>query len=199
MNSRRKIFVVGPPRSGTHFVASEIAKSMGIPYLGEQGGIWRSVTGCDDYLKQGVDEISDRDIRKIRKAFEKLGGESFVEKTPSNCLRTRLIKKVFPDALIIFVLRDGRNCVASTVKKLSGDPRKITSGKSSGNKSEIRHLFRYKIKKYIEHVSVAQISYDLSLLYMKYIKNYECGGLDSKIGKWLGQSRVTGVTLVANG
>lgn len=56
-------------------------------------------------------------IKRIRAAFlryqEANGGRRIMEKTPSNCLRVPFIRKVFPEAKFIHLVRDGRDNVSS--------------------------------------------------------------------------------------
>jgi ACT domain-containing protein len=46
-----------------------------------------------------------------------LGGKTIVEKTESNTLRISFVDKVFPKAKYIFVMRDGRDAIASMLKR----------------------------------------------------------------------------------
>lgn len=160
------IVVIGPPRSGTHFVASEIAKHTGLKYIGEQSALWSDlVTGSDDHY----DVATVTSARKIDAARHKLlelsGGQAFVEKTPANCLRIELVRKVLPDAKIVFVIRDGRSCTISACKKLRGDSRKITSGSTEYNIGKwLRHIVKYKARKYREYFSLSGFARDLQLL-----------------------------------
>ena len=51
----------------------------------------------------------------LRGLFSRHRTKRFVEKTVSNCLRLGFVDEVFPDARIVYVVRDGRNSVNSLI------------------------------------------------------------------------------------
>lgn len=60
----------------------------------------------------------------IRERFRKLerrsGGKAIVEKTCANTLRVPYVNAVFPEARFIFLIRDGRDAVASAMTRWTG-------------------------------------------------------------------------------
>lgn len=66
-----------------------------------------------------ADMATPRIIRRIREHWlqvqEKNGGRVIMEKTPSNCLRVPFVRKIFPEARIIHMVRDGRDVVSSAL------------------------------------------------------------------------------------
>ncbi len=59
---------------------------------------------------------------RLSKLLAKLGGARkiapirMVEKTPDNCFRIKMLQRVFPDALFVYVVRDPRGSIASIHK-----------------------------------------------------------------------------------
>lgn len=119
------IIVIGAGRSGTNMLRDILTQ---IPGLGtwpcdEINYIWRHGN-----LRHPTDEF-DRSfatepvIRYIRNAFENIaysqGAERIVEKTCANSLRVSFIDAILPNAKYIFVVRDGRDVVASALKRWS--------------------------------------------------------------------------------
>lgn len=96
------------------------------------GGLgWkRFMTGDDD-----VRGSNDADL-KAKRYFRKIvqnnlrihGGARFVNKSPSNCFQIHFLKEIFPDAVFIHFVRDGR---AVTQSILRGRKRKASKGKQT--------------------------------------------------------------------
>lgn len=97
-----------------------LARDSSIAYWPEPRHVWTwgNSYRSDDELGPG--EARPRVIKHIHEAFESFtseqGKDRFCEKTPSNCLRVPFIHKVFPDARIILVMRDGRSVLRSTAE-----------------------------------------------------------------------------------
>jgi len=68
-----------------------------------------------------VDEATDYVIKYVRRAFNDLSikyrYKYIVEKTENNTLRINFVNKIFPEAKFIFVIRDGRDVIASMLKR----------------------------------------------------------------------------------
>lgn len=63
--------------------------------------------------------IRKRRIKSLKILFEKLVLRQpirYVEKTVANCFHLEAISKIFPDALYIHLIRDGRACISSMVE-----------------------------------------------------------------------------------
>ncbi|MCX2977394.1 sulfotransferase [Candidatus Marimicrobium litorale] len=105
------IFIIGAARSGTTLLAKEIfASDNRFCYTGEVDFLWRYGAGyrAGDLRR----DASDRHLSYIRSWMSEFaeanGGKIVVDKTPSNCLRVPLLRKAFPDAKVIHIVRDGR-------------------------------------------------------------------------------------------
>ncbi|HYD63883.1 sulfotransferase [Azospirillum sp.] len=108
--SKRPIFIVGCGHSGTSLLAAMMDSHHGImAYPGESyafhGDDWESRLGLLVSLAKTAEE---RGIRRI------------CEKTPSHVHDVDRIRRVFPDAPVLYVVRDGRD-VACSVAKRTGD------------------------------------------------------------------------------
>jgi hypothetical protein len=83
--------------------------------------IWRHGNAHYPYDEFRVDQASESVKKFIRRAFIRIARKQrlgyVVEKTCANSLRVAFIEKVFPDAKFIFIVRDGRDAVASAMKR----------------------------------------------------------------------------------
>ncbi len=72
----------------------------------------------DYYLDETTDNPKMEQYIKsmIRKHLKHMGGTRFLNKNPDNSVRTRYLNKLFPDALFIHILRDGRAVCNSLLK-----------------------------------------------------------------------------------
>lgn len=147
------VFVVGPPRSGTHLVrfcltqhshlhigpeTAFFMRAYGNRRLDRRGRAqpdWATIT---DRIVDGSGDPTMADVRPYRDALHtavresrdyadfanrffgflagKEGKSRWGEKTPLHALYLRQIFKVFPNAKVIFVTREAKNTIASTVK-----------------------------------------------------------------------------------
>tara|TARA_B100000902_G_scaffold18326_1_gene21963 strand:- start:10401 stop:12128 length:1728 start_codon:yes stop_codon:yes gene_type:complete len=151
------IIVIGAARSGTHLIASTIKKNIDCIYFNEVNDLWKK-----RYPFLDVDEIeghmvNEEKVGKVRRDFSNLIKKRpyspfFLEKTASNCLRLDLVKRVFPNAKFIHIIRDGRDVAVSTRKKYFGDIRKISSNNNNDVKSKNRFFnFFYEVNHKIKN------------------------------------------------
>ena len=132
---RGPVFVVGAQRSGTTWVQRLLAAHPAIAggqeshlFSGYLAPLWRRweneeaerargrITGLACYLTQ--EQFLEELRRLARRVFiglerAKPDARLLVEKTPDHGLHLPLIQRVFPDAVIVHVLRDGRDVAAS--------------------------------------------------------------------------------------
>jgi hypothetical protein len=117
------VVVIGAARSGTNLLRDIICSfdGYGTWPCDEINYIWRH--GNRDAR---TDELQPADatpevVRYIRRAFEKQrrrqGGGVVVEKTCANSLRVPFVNQVVPEARFIFIVRDGRDVVASAMER----------------------------------------------------------------------------------
>ena len=63
-----------------------------------------------------IDKIPIKFIRPWMKYAYRPNKIRIVEKTPANCFRIRFLKKIFPDAKFIFLVRRGEDVVSSLME-----------------------------------------------------------------------------------
>lgn len=117
------IIIIGAARSGTNMLRDIITQ---LPGFGtwpcdEINYIWRHGNAHYSNDEFSVEQASVSVKKFIRRAFarvaRKQGLRYVVEKTCANSLRVAFVEKVFPDAKFIFIVRDGRDVVASAMKR----------------------------------------------------------------------------------
>jgi tetratricopeptide (TPR) repeat protein len=125
--ARGHAFLVGFPRSGTTLLEQVIATHPDMIALGERpvmvdaesqflsraGGMIRLAGAVSDLLEP----LRDAYWRRAREFGVEPAGKVFVDKHPLSTLRLPLISKVFPDAKIIFAVRDPRDVVLSCFRR----------------------------------------------------------------------------------
>ena len=114
---RRPIIILGSVRSGTTLLGKVLAHHPEVAYWEEPKHIWRH-----RHAYRAHDRLTDSDVtpaicKYIHTQFDSYrraqNKPRFMEKTPSNCLRVPFIRKIFPDALFIHMIRDGRASATS--------------------------------------------------------------------------------------
>jgi hypothetical protein len=129
--ARRPIFIIGSPRSGTTILAWSLAQhselwtseeTVIIEHLYARGHVddaFNAVTAppLKNWLKtEGVSE--DELLRNLGIGMNALmssrsGGKRWIDHTPSYTLIAELLSRMFPDALFLHIVRDGRQVVES--------------------------------------------------------------------------------------
>ena len=121
---RRMVFVVGAPRSGTTLLQRVLAVHSGFFTIPEETGLFshqniftRRHFGLSDRdtrrLLDGSQDIVDFLDRGIAHLEQERPGRIFVEKTPQHVLAIPFIRRHFPRAAVVHLLRDGRDCFCS--------------------------------------------------------------------------------------
>lgn len=106
----KPIFIVGAPRSGTTNLGALLSRHPTLAYLEEPRLVWRF--GNDSKSDRLLPEDARAHVvRHIQHSFSKAvlhaGKERLLEKTPSNGLRLGFINRVFPDCVIVHIIRNG--------------------------------------------------------------------------------------------
>ncbi len=125
--ARAHVFLVGFPRSGTTLLEQilaghpdvqaleereTLADSAG-PFLTRAGGIGRlSAAGQTD-----LNGYRQAYWRRVRAEGAVPDGKVFVDKYPLNTLKLPLIRRLFPEAKVLFALRDPRDVVLSCFRR----------------------------------------------------------------------------------
>jgi len=119
------IIIIGAGRSGTNMLRDALTE---LPELGtwpcdEINYIWRhgNIRFPTDELEP--QHATDPVKRYIQQAFSQIAQQQnisrIVEKTCANSLRVSYVAEIFPDAKFVFIVRDGRDVVASALKRWS--------------------------------------------------------------------------------
>ena len=117
------IIIIGAPRSGTNMLRDLLVKldSFETWPCDEINYIWRY--GNKSYPSdEFVPSMATSEVKSfIRKKFDDLADKThasyIVEKTCANSLRVDFVEEVIPDAKYIFIVRDGRDVIASAMHR----------------------------------------------------------------------------------
>jgi hypothetical protein len=126
----RPIFIVGCPRSGTSIAVELFAAHADVANWSEAGRLWDPV----DYSNPEADHCWEAGLATQARAArlhgwcewyrESQGKARFVNKHPRNSVRIGFLDRVFPDALFIHVIRDGRAVASSMLQQIRSRPRR---------------------------------------------------------------------------
>lgn len=124
------VFLVGFPRSGTTLLEQVLAAHGDVEAMEERDCLTRAI---DDFVVKagGLDRLaglSGKDLDPWRKAYWAHAAEFgatpargvFIDKMPLNSVLLPLIAKLFPNAKILFALRDPRDVVLSCFRRRFG-------------------------------------------------------------------------------
>jgi tetratricopeptide (TPR) repeat protein len=124
---RRHIFFVGFPRSGTTLLEQVLASHPTVVALDERQALadatldlFSSGAKLSRLERIGRDEAQayrDRYWARVGEYCPDVAGKVFVDKYPLNSDRLPLIAKLFPEARILFALRDPRDVVLSCFRR----------------------------------------------------------------------------------
>ncbi len=119
----RPIIVIGAPRSGTTFLAQLLEALPGAAVWVEPKYVWRYGNARAEHDLRVADEATPKIQKYISARFaeflQKQDASVYVDKTPSNCFRIPFIERVFPDAIYLHILRDGRAVTISAAREWS--------------------------------------------------------------------------------
>jgi tetratricopeptide (TPR) repeat protein len=124
------IFFVGFPRSGTTLLEQILASHPDIVTLDEREVLVDSTRNLfvSDQTLDRLSRLSPEEAAALRKAYWRrtydycpdLAGKVFIDKLPLNSVRLPLIAKLFPNAKVLFALRDPRDVVLSCFRRRFG-------------------------------------------------------------------------------
>ncbi len=123
------VFLIGCPRSGTTMLNTLIGMHKDVASYSEANEVWDKYIRFDrphwvDWhhdLERWVKFKTNRMKNEIKTTFEltkRLQNKKiFLNKCPKNTLRLHLISEMFPNALYIYIIRDGRAVVNSIINR----------------------------------------------------------------------------------
>ncbi|MEZ5994181.1 MAG: sulfotransferase [Hyphomonadaceae bacterium] len=123
------VFLVGFPRSGTTLLEQILASHSRIVCLEERDVLASSVVDLmmSDAALTALERMPEAEIHQRRRrywesvgAHVSVGAHLFVDKLPLNIVFLPLIARIFPDAKIIFALRDPRDVLLSCFQQRFG-------------------------------------------------------------------------------
>jgi tetratricopeptide (TPR) repeat protein len=124
------VFFVGFPRSGTTLLEQILASHPEIVTLDEREVLVDSTRNLfvSDQALDRLAKLSDEEAAALRQAYWRrtrdycpdLAGKVFIDKLPLNSVRLPLIAKLFPNAKVLFALRDPRDVVLSCFRRRFG-------------------------------------------------------------------------------
>ena len=120
----RPIFMIGCPRSGTTVAVELFARHPDVANLSEAQEIWDPRRHLDPEADHHwtAAEVTPEDARRLHTRFEfhrRLRGQArFVNKNPRSSVRLGYIRAIFPDALFLHVIRDGRAVTHSLLREM---------------------------------------------------------------------------------
>jgi tetratricopeptide (TPR) repeat protein len=123
LGERAHVFLFGFPRSGTTLMETMLANHPDVVSL-EERNTFASPTAAFLTSRQGLDRLTEADdagLRRYRSDYWGVvkrwavepGAKVFIDKNPFNTTRMGLIFKMFPNAKVIFAVRDPRDVVLS--------------------------------------------------------------------------------------
>jgi hypothetical protein len=118
------IFLIGSPRSGTTLAVNLFATHPDVASWSEAGRLWDPIHYHDPEAEHHwtAEDATPAQIRRLHRWCEWYrqahGKARFVNKHPRNSLRIGYLRRVFPDAHFIHVIRDGRAVVSSMLAQI---------------------------------------------------------------------------------
>lgn len=122
------IIIIGAPRSGTNALRDALTNVPGFDSwpCDEINGIWKHGNLRYEYDDLQLSHVSEPVTSYIRNCFYRRwlvsGRPNFlVEKTTANSLRVPYVKKIIPEAKLLFLIRDGDSVTKSAAKRWRGE------------------------------------------------------------------------------
>jgi hypothetical protein len=119
----KPVIIIGAPRSGTNILRDVLTSLPSITTwpCDEINLMWRHGNARHPSDELPPELATPAVQRYMRRQFERVshrrGCEMVVEKTCANSLRVDFVERIFPDAAYLFIVRDGIDAIASSMKR----------------------------------------------------------------------------------
>lgn len=121
MNNQAFVFIIGSPRSGTTILGEMLDGHPDISQWYEPYFIWdKHFRDAEDDVRSARDAtlvVRNQVLNSFKRYQRKTGSGIIVDKSPRNSLKIAFIRKIFPGAKFIHILRDGRDVTLSIHKE----------------------------------------------------------------------------------
>lgn len=115
------VFIVGSPRSGTTLLGDILNKHAKISQWYEPYFVWDRYFRRFPHDERAAEDATLKVCKQVYTDFlrykHKTGSHIIADKSPRNSLKIPFIKKIFPQARFIHILRDGRDVTLSIYKE----------------------------------------------------------------------------------
>ena len=129
---KKPVFIVGTGRSGTTILGTVLSMHKDVGFLNEPKALWHSIYPFEDIIGSYTDEmafyrldethVSAQTIKNAHRLFGAFlfltGNNKIIDKYPELIFRVSFVKKIFPDAKFLFLVRNGWDTCHS-IKKWS--------------------------------------------------------------------------------
>jgi len=170
----KPVFVVGIGRSGTTILGEVFSRHEHLGLLNEPKALWHSVYPNEDlvgnYTREnarytlGDEDASEDVIRSAHRLYAHFlvltGSRRVVDKYPEMIFRLRFIKAIFPDAKLVWIIRNGWDVVHSIVR-WSSENRQHVSGEVHDWWGADRRKWGYLVEQIVPQEPLLAPSIDL--------------------------------------
>jgi hypothetical protein len=126
---RKPIFIIGAARSGTKFLRACLAASNEIDEVPfDVSYVWRYGNETINHDQFSIADIRPNIKKYILETLPNLtvhksdNSKYYVEKSVSNTLRVEFVNAVFPEAIFVHLIRDGRAVIESSIRQWNSSP-----------------------------------------------------------------------------
>lgn len=118
---KQPIFVIGTGRSGTTILGVVLSMHQQVGFLNEPKAIWHTIYPQEDLIgsysqgkacyRLGAEDVTESAVKTANRLFgaylTAVGSSRLVDKYPELVFRVPFVRKIFPDAKFIFLVRNG--------------------------------------------------------------------------------------------
>jgi len=118
---KRPMFIVGTGRSGTTILGLVLSIHRDVGFLNEPKALWHTIYPYEDLIgsyscetaryRLSAEDVTDEIIQSAHRLFGAyltvVASKRVVDKYPELIFRTAFVRKIFPDAGFIFIVRNG--------------------------------------------------------------------------------------------